>query len=51
MRNSYEVAEIAELGKAKHMIMGPKYIDPFSIDNELGPWFGTWWFDIDESDE
>lgn len=51
MNNSYEVAEIAELGYAEHLILGRKYIDPCSADSVLGMWFGTWFDDIDESDD
>lgn len=51
MKNSYEVAEIAELGNARQLILGMKYLDPFMADAVFGWWFGTLWDDVDESDE
>ncbi len=52
MRNSYEVGDIAELGRAGDLILGAKYADIFFIDWLLG--WGFWTEptqDIDESDE
>jgi len=52
MKNSYQTADIVELGKAGQMILGSKYIDWFGADMELGAGYGTWLYDdIDESDE
>lgn len=51
MKNSYEMAEIVELGKAEHVILGTK-IFALRGDAVLGPFFYTniiW--DIDETDE
>ena len=52
MKNSYETAAIIELGEARQMILGLKYIDWFDQDWMIGPGFGMWMVeDIDESDE
>lgn len=52
MKNSYEIADIVELGQARQMILGLKYIDWFDQDWMIGPGFGMWMVeDIDESDE
>ena len=52
MNNSYEMADILELGKAKQMVLGSKYLDAFSCDMVLGTGFGTWFSDdVDENEE
>jgi hypothetical protein len=52
MNNSYETAQIVEIGAARQMILGIKYIDWLDEDWCLGPGFGMWDIeDIDESDE
>ena len=51
MKNSYEVAEIAELGNAKDLILGLKFIEPQAFDWTLGIGFYLFFTDdIDESD-
>ena len=49
--NTYETAEVLELGRAQNTIRGMKVIDPMYADFELG--VGGRWLenDIDESDE
>ena len=49
--NTYETAEVLELGRAQNTIRGMKVMDPLAFDFELGT--GWRWIeaDIDESDE
>lgn len=52
MKNSYETADMLELGRARQMILGLKVLDPLSEDWVIGPGFYYWVIeDIDESDE
>ena len=52
VKNSYEVADVAELGRAKHLILGIKLFTWLDWDMYIGAGFTTLIIDdIDESDE
>jgi hypothetical protein len=52
MKNTYEMADVAEVAKAQHLILGGKYMDPAGFDWILGPGFYIYMEeDIDENDE
>lgn len=50
MNNTYEMADIAELGNAAQLILGQKWV-ALRGDAVLGFCFYTTFDDIDESDE
>ena len=52
MKNTHEIADVAELGNARDLILGMKFLSPQAFDFLLGDgWYLFFHEDIDESDE